>query len=625
MTYPSGAAYGDALQFPRTSVLDPMLASGTVQVDALGIPFGRSGQFALTYKISANGQDYAFRCFQSERPGIHDRYIAISNERLATRLPYFVDFTYLDPGVRVQGATYPALRMEWAEGLTLGTFIEQHLGDPGRLRALQQQLHGMALALEGAGIAHGDIQSGNIVVGPSGELKLVDYDGMYVTSLAGLGPLETGHANFQHPQRSQINPFDPTLDRFSFALLHATLAGLAENPALWSLLGGEPEAPLLRKADFDNPSQSTAFRTLTRLPQSGEVFERLMRLCQSPYSAIPSFSDFLSGRNIPTPVTSVAAPAAKAATSPGHTSQRGSAAPSTPAASDNASLLSGLVAAASPAASTPLTAPFSGKQPTPTVTSSPAAAARPAQLGIPTPSRRDAYLPLIGVAAFVFLIVAVAGIITLLVVVGGTSGESQSQSVATTNDAPTAPTPAPTPTSTPAADMVDSCWQVDPTDSSQLLPVACSTSGTDFRVSKVATVVSQCGADYMTWDDGKYLCLEEWPPPTYEICYTADSYDEPVCQAGLSKEQLSWGYSSCWEGARGAVLQQRVDGTWRTVKSDFSKRDANGLCDAEFPWLVEFVRKAAGPGTKEYRIYFPAVDGFSETIENITVTVRKEK
>ena len=56
--------------------------------------------------------------------------------------------------------------------------------------------------LERAGIAHGDLQHGNIFV-VDDELKLIDYDGMFVPRLAGCRSNELGIEHYQHPQRKE--------------------------------------------------------------------------------------------------------------------------------------------------------------------------------------------------------------------------------------------------------------------------------------------------------------------------------------------------------------------------------------------------------------------------------------
>ncbi len=298
--YPSIEEYTNALQAAKNTIQDTLLAGGTVQLNNWGVPLARNGTFALTYKITAGGRDYAFRCFQRDRSGMHERYTAISASLASNPLPYFVGFEYLTNGITILQRPYPAIRMEWADGEPLGAYIERNVKDSGRLRVLLQQLHGMAFALEGAGVAHGDVQTNNILVAPSGEIKLVDYDGMFVQSISKMGALESGHRNFQHPEREKKSPFDGTLDRFSFALLHCSISALIENPGLWSSIGGDPEALLLRATDFADAYSSKAFGTLTKMPASGPAFLRLQAICAAPYEQIPTFNDFLGGRNIPT-------------------------------------------------------------------------------------------------------------------------------------------------------------------------------------------------------------------------------------------------------------------------------------------------------------------------------------
>lgn len=300
MKYPGPQAYNEALQMSRVSILDTVLRSGRVETDSLGLPFGRTGSFAITFKIAAGGSYYAFRCFLQNRATIHERYDAISSELKSIRLPYFVDFTYLDEGIRVDNTVLPTVRMSWAAGMPLGLYLQDHHTDTGRMTALQQQIQGMALALGAAGLAHGDIQGGNLLIGEGGEIKLVDYDGMYVPSIADLGAIETGHPNFQHPERASSKPFDEKVDQFSFALLHTVIAALIERPNLWSKLNSDSDKFLLGESDIANPFSSPAFAALTQLPATGSFAKSLQAIASAPYAQVPAFTDFLNHRNIPT-------------------------------------------------------------------------------------------------------------------------------------------------------------------------------------------------------------------------------------------------------------------------------------------------------------------------------------
>ena len=311
MKFPTPQAYGEALQAPKLSVLDGTLKGGTVQTDALGLPFGRTGSFAITFKVAAKGKNFAYRCFLQDRATMQERYDRISAWLESVHLPFFVEFAYINAGVQVEGKQFPTVRMEWADGVPLGLYMQDHHADSGRMTALQQQIQGMAFVLHSAGIAHGDIQGGNVLVGSGGEIKLVDYDGMFVPTINDLGAIETGHPNFQHPQRSAEKPFDVNVDNFSFAVLHTVLSGLIEDPTLWNSLDGDADRFLLGEADFADPFGSPAFAALTALPSTGRYARSLQAISASPYVDVPVFTDFLNSRNIPT----VEAPAIRKATS----------------------------------------------------------------------------------------------------------------------------------------------------------------------------------------------------------------------------------------------------------------------------------------------------------------------
>lgn len=284
---------------PQISILDDLLKSGRIEEDTLGLPFGRTGSFAITFKIASRGSFFAFRCFLQDRPTMDQRYDAISNSLSELRLPYFVDFEYVERGILVNGGTFPALRMRWADGTPLGIYLAENYADTDRITALQQQVQGLALTLNGAGIAHGDIQGGNLLIGPGGQIMLVDYDGMFVPDLKNLGAIETGHPNFQHPERSQKRTFDAGVDRFSLALMHTVLSALIERPQLWEDLKSNPDKFLIGASDLASPYRSKGFETLAELPRTGSWARSLQAIASAPYEQVPSFNDFLNGRSVP--------------------------------------------------------------------------------------------------------------------------------------------------------------------------------------------------------------------------------------------------------------------------------------------------------------------------------------
>ena len=90
-----------------------------------------SGNFADVYQVRCpGGASWAVKCFTREAPGLRERYAEISKHLQRAKLPFTVDFTYLEKGIRVAGAWYPVLKMQWVEGLTLkdvqGATVQYH-------------------------------------------------------------------------------------------------------------------------------------------------------------------------------------------------------------------------------------------------------------------------------------------------------------------------------------------------------------------------------------------------------------------------------------------------------------------------------------------------------------------
>jgi serine/threonine protein kinase len=124
-----------------------------------------------------------------------------------------VPFHFLRKGILVRGSWYPIVKMEWVNGETMDSYIKNNLRNSSALRDLAVRWLQMLSALQRASITHGDLQHGNILI-INGEIKLIDYDGMYVPALAGRGSHEVGHRNYQHPRRTEHH-FGANVDNFS--------------------------------------------------------------------------------------------------------------------------------------------------------------------------------------------------------------------------------------------------------------------------------------------------------------------------------------------------------------------------------------------------------------------------
>ncbi len=271
MTWPLSQDYNEAVQSPESSFSDPELQKGEVVCNALGIPMPRSGNFADVYEVRCpNGSRWAIKCFTRQVAGLRERYEEISFALQEARLPFTVEFTYLQEGIRIHGQWFPILKMQWVEGLTFNDFVRQNLDKPAMLEGLLQIWGRMAQRLRGAGIAHADLQHGNVLLVPGSTanavaVKLIDYDGMFVPALARKPSGEVGHPSYQHPQRVREAVYSAEVDRFSLLLIATALRCVrVGGRALWERHDNGDNL-LFREADLKTPDESKLFRELDGL------------------------------------------------------------------------------------------------------------------------------------------------------------------------------------------------------------------------------------------------------------------------------------------------------------------------------------------------------------------------
>jgi len=321
MSYPTLEQYQEALQHPQTVFVDPQLKAGKIRTSGLGLPVVVSGGFALTYAVEVGAGKNAVRCFHREAKGLEARYAAISKKLKTLASPYFVDFEFQPQGVRLNGGTFPLVKMAWALGETLGEFVETNHSDKAKLTNLLNALTQLSACLAQHGIAHGDIQEGNLMVADAGRrIQLIDYDGMFVPEIAVLGSSEMGHRDYQHPRRD-ASQFDNTLDRFSFMALNLALRGLCENPALWGNSSSGAGVIVFRANDYADPGASAVFRLLEAIPSIARDAKNFATICRAAYKQVPTLADFLDAQNIPQEIVVPRPEGAKPAAPAGYISQ----------------------------------------------------------------------------------------------------------------------------------------------------------------------------------------------------------------------------------------------------------------------------------------------------------------
>src|SRR5215471_15578331 len=297
MAYPQITEYLEAVQHPAQAFIDLDLKQGSVAENSLGLPLVMSGGFALTYAVTTPRRKCAVRCFHREIPAIRQKYDAISKVLRSLANGWFVDFDFQQSGINVRQRVFPIVRMDWVEGDTLGVWLDKHFDDPRALAKARGDFAAITRFLEQKGIAHGDIQNGNVMV-TNGKIKLIDYDGMFVPGLRADDASETGHKHFQHPQR-RASGFGPKMDRFSFIVLDLSLQAVIEDRSLYRKFREGGETIIFKANDFADPTNSEIFRRLLAMPKLKEHARNFAAVCEAPLSAVPSIDEFLAGRKIP--------------------------------------------------------------------------------------------------------------------------------------------------------------------------------------------------------------------------------------------------------------------------------------------------------------------------------------
>src|SRR6266700_1739626 len=314
MPYPQIVEYHEAVQHPSQAFTDPELKQGAVAENNLGLPLVMSGGFALTYAVTTPRRKCAVRCFHREIPAIQQKYDATSKKLRSLAIGCFVDFDFQQSGISVRQRVFPIVRMDWVEGDTLGIWLDKNFNNPPALEKARTDFVAIARFLEREGIAHGDIQNGNVMVA-DGEIKLIDYDGMFVPGMHPGNGSETGHRHFQHPGRRVAN-FGPGMDRFSFIALDLSLRALIEDRPIYSKFREGGETIIFKANDFADPQNSEIFRRLLAMPKLKGQARSFAAICEAPLAAVPTLDEFLSGRNIPAakaPINATLASATKPA------------------------------------------------------------------------------------------------------------------------------------------------------------------------------------------------------------------------------------------------------------------------------------------------------------------------
>ena len=267
MQYPLISEYVKAIQDADDNL--DKLAYLTPVLDDHGEPYRSSGAFAVVFKMldKSTGKYYALKCFTEEQEGRADAYRQIADELDMVDSSYITSVKYMEKELFVDSQCeedeFPVLLMDWVEGETMETYIAANYHNQSAMSMLCYRFGKMAAWLRSQSFAHGDVKPDNIIIRPDGSLSLVDYDGMFVSSMKGSKSPTIGTKDFSHPLRT-VDDFDETIDDFSLASIALSLKAISMKPTLLDIYGASDRL-LFSENDYRNPSNSKVISALQEL------------------------------------------------------------------------------------------------------------------------------------------------------------------------------------------------------------------------------------------------------------------------------------------------------------------------------------------------------------------------
>lgn len=272
---PSIPSIRTSVENQNVLILDGHAKKGKFKRDARNRLIAYSGGFSVVFPYeSSDGSKWAFRCWHSDISHLKKRYETISKAISKSQLSFLCDFEYIEQGINVEGTIYPTTRMRWVDGITIKDYIWQNKDSKELLKSLAGNFVKMAQELHEQGLAHGDLQHGNILVDANHQLHLVDYDSFYCPELKGEPDIVTGLPDYQHPSRQSNKTVTEKIDYFSELIIYLSILAIAENPSLAEKYKvKDADRLLFAKEDFKDISHSLIYQDIQ--PLGGEFIELL--------------------------------------------------------------------------------------------------------------------------------------------------------------------------------------------------------------------------------------------------------------------------------------------------------------------------------------------------------------
>lgn len=285
-----------------SNILDKKLVGYQCGVGAFGDDVEYiCGGYCITVPMRKGNEDKYSKCLRiwhNDLPNMKNRSALVSKALRMSKLPYFLDYEYLEQAVKVNGNILAGIRMDWEDEptVTLRDFLRNG-PTTDQLKKIAQNFSQMCYDMKCCGFAHGDLSSTNILVKPDTNLLLIDYDSMYVPGM-NYNQQIAGTEGYQHPRREKdVVKAGRNNDNFSQLIIYVQLLAFVKQPRLCKRI--DDKALLFNVDDLVSSEafrSSYYYKTLYALRDNNIVFylNEVAKAIDMPLEDVRSLVDLIN-------------------------------------------------------------------------------------------------------------------------------------------------------------------------------------------------------------------------------------------------------------------------------------------------------------------------------------------
>jgi len=277
--FPSNADYTTIVKNLTAFISDNNIKSGKPQYTKTKRLISYAGGYSKVFPVQMLNRKIALRFWTANIEDSQKRYQEIEKYLKERNISYFVGFKYHHNSLNWKNNKYPFISMDWVEGKTLNRYLDDNISDSHKMEKLAEKFLEMVKTLHQNSIAHGDLQDGNILVIENSsniELKLIDYDSIFVPNLKNFTIEIIGVESYQHPKKDNIKKLNEKIDYFSELVIYLSLLVYSEDSSLWKK--GQEQKLLFDAKDFRNSKKSKIFNKLKSGRYSSKIVELTLKL-----------------------------------------------------------------------------------------------------------------------------------------------------------------------------------------------------------------------------------------------------------------------------------------------------------------------------------------------------------